>query len=88
MHRGPAYWALLNAAADLLQPWSVWHIHHDGTEPEAVENLRQSEGERQLVISTERVQEERDRGDAPWMAWLCEGMTCKAPITAEPDLVW
>ena len=88
MQRGPAYWALLNAASDLLRPWSVWHIHHDGTEPKAVENLRQSEGERQLVISTERVQEERDRGDTPWMAWLCEGMTCKAPITEEPDLVW
>ena len=88
MHRGPAYWALLNAASDLLQPWSVWHIHHDGTEPEAVMTLRQNEGDRQLVISTERVQEERDRGDAPWIAWLCEGMTCKAPITEEPDLVW
>ncbi len=88
MHRGPAYWALLNAAADLLRPWSVWHIHHDGSEPEAVAQLRRTGGECQLVISTERVQEERDRGDAPWMAWLCEGMTCKAPITEEPDLVW
>ena len=88
MHRGPAYWALLNAGTDLLRPWSVWHIHHDGSEPEAVATLRLNGGVRQLVISTERVQEGRDRGDAPWMAWLCEGMTCKAPITQEPDLVW
>ena len=88
MQRGPAYWALLNAASDLLRPWSVWHIHHDGTEPKAVGRLRETGGECQLVISTERVQEERDRGDAPWTAWLCEGMTCKAPTTEPPDLVW
>ena len=88
MQRGPAYWALLNAASDLLRPWSVWHIHHDGTEPDAVARLRETGGECQLVISTERVQEERDRGGAPWTAWLCEGMTCKAPTTEIPDLVW
>ncbi len=88
MHRGPAYWTLLNAAADLFEPFSVWHVHHDGSEPAAVARLRRTAADRHLVISTRSAVDDRDRGDAAWMAWLCEGMTCRAPTTEESDLVW
>jgi hypothetical protein len=86
--RGPAYWSLLNSASELLNPWSVWHIHHDGTEPDEVSLLRANAGDCQLVISSESVHDSKDRGDGQWMAWQCEGMTCKSPTTNSSDLIW
>jgi len=86
--RGPAYWSLLNASQDLFRPWAVWHIHHDGTEPEELRKLRRTASDGQLVISTQSSSDGKDRGDAPWMAWLCEGMSCKQPITESSDLFW
>ena len=73
--RGPAYWSLLNASQDLLRPWAVWHIHHDGTEPEELNQLRRTASDCQLVISTQSSSDGKDRGDAPW-------------ITESSDLSW
>jgi hypothetical protein len=86
--RGPAYWSLLNAAQDLLRPWAVWHIHHNGTEPEELKQLRRTAGDRQLVISTQSSSDGKDRGNASWMAWMCEGMSCKPQTTESSDLIW
>jgi uncharacterized protein YyaL (SSP411 family) len=88
IERAGAYCALLNAAEGLLDPGAVWFIHHDGTEPEAVEALRASAEWNQLVVSSATPIEDKDRGDASWVAWRCAGMVCEAPTTAEIDLVW
>jgi len=87
-HQGPAYWSLLNAAADLIEPWSVWFVHHDGDEPEQVGELRRAAGVRQLVVSSSSAQSGKDRGDEPWKAWLCEGLSCKPPTTDGSILNW
>jgi uncharacterized protein YyaL (SSP411 family) len=87
-HQGPAYWSLLNAAADLIEPWSVWFVHHDGDEPEQVGELRRRAGVRQLVVSSSSAQSGKDRGDEPWKAWLCEGLSCKPPTSDGSVLNW
>ena len=87
-HRGPAYWSLLNAAQDLHNPWAIWHIHHDGNEPPEAEALRASAPPRSLVISSTNAEAGRDRGDAPWRAWLCEGLACQPPIDDAAELRW
>ncbi len=87
-HQGPAYWALLNAACDFTEPWAIWFVHHDGEEPPEVSQLRQDAGDRQLVVSSIKADGGKSRGDDEWMAWLCEGMTCRPPTTASTDLRW
>jgi uncharacterized protein YyaL (SSP411 family) len=88
VRQGPAYWAMLNAVTDLVKPWSIWFVHHDGSEPEKVSELRRKAGDRQLVVASTTPDGDKERGDEPWKAWLCEGMTRKPATTDESDLSW
>ena len=88
IQRAPAYRSIINAAQGLADPARVWHIHHSGKEPEAVSKLRASSDWNRFVLSSTSTIGNKDRGDAQWAGWLCEGMTCRPPVFNEEELVW
>ena len=88
VQRAPAYRSIINAAQGMVEPAATWHIHHSGEEPAAVSELRSSSDWNKIVLSSTSPIGNKDRGDAPWAGWLCEGMTCKPPVFNEEELVW
>lgn len=86
--RAGGHWALICAAQGLIEPGHVWYIHHSGSEPVEVENLRRTSNWNQFVVSSCEPMSEKDRGEAEWMGWLCEGMTCRLATIDASALTW
>ena len=86
--RAGGHWALICAAQGLVEPGQVWFIHHSGREPAEVENLRRTSAWNQLVVSSCESMSGKDRGEAEWNGWLCEGMICRLATMDTSELTW
>lgn len=86
--RAGGHWSLICAGQGLVEPGKVWFIHHSGNEPAEIENLRRSSSWDQIVFSSCEPIVDKDRGEAEWMGWFCEGMTCRLATTDLSDLTW
>jgi|ETN07SMinimDraft_1059922.scaffolds.fasta_scaffold22976_1 hypothetical protein len=86
--RAGGHWALICAAQGFVELGQVWFIHHSGSEPAEVENLRRTSAWNQLVVSSCESMSGKDRGEAEWGGWLCEGMTCRLATMDASALTW
>ena len=86
--RAGGHWALICAAQGLVEPGQVWFIHHSGREPVEVENLRRTATWNQLVVSSREPISDKDRGEAEWRGWLCEGTICRLATMDTSELTW